>query len=78
MAFGNVLSSNPTGHALSEAGVILAKLNELFQQDGKDFKINLSTDGNDYMRFNSTLARFEWYINGVLQGHLDATAFAAD
>lgn len=77
MAFGDIVKINPSTYSGSEAGVVATKLNQLFQQEGKDIKINLTTDGNDYMRYNSTTSRFEWYIDGTIQGYLDATEFKA-
>jgi hypothetical protein len=78
MAFGNVIQANPTSHANSEAGKVMAKLNEIIQQDGGDLRIKLNVNRDDYMRWNTAQNRFEWYINGVIQGHLDSTAFTAD
>lgn len=78
MAFGNILKVNPITHDGSEAGHVAAKINELFQQDGKDFKVNLSTSGKDYIRYDTTNAAIRFYINDVLQGHVNAAGMAAD
>lgn len=78
MAFGNVLKANPTTTETSEVGHIVAKLNELFQQDGTDLKLNLTASGKEYIRYNTTSLAIEFYINDVLEGHINAAELLAD
>lgn len=53
-------------------------LNTVIQKDGTDYRLNLSQDGVNYIRWNTVSAAFEFYINNVLQGHVSAASMAAD
>lgn len=79
MAFGNLLDVSRSSHAESTSGKVAAALNLVSQiETNGDMKVNLSLDGKNYIRWNTTTLQIEFYINNVKQGHLDATAFVAD
>ena len=61
--------------ALDAAEAVLARLSI----DGNgNLKIAMDSDGNTYTTFNSTLNRFEFYINGSMEGILDATGWSTE
>lgn len=79
MAFGNLLDISRASHAESVEGKVAAALNQVVQvETNGDMRINLSLDGKNYIRYNTTGPQIEFYLNNVLQGHLNATAFVAD
>lgn len=78
MAFTDFVQINPSTHDNSESGTVAQKLNQVVQVEGTDLKINLSLDGQNFIRWNSETSQMEFYLNSVLEGHLDGTGFAAD
>ena len=75
MAFGDILSYNPATHQNSESGHVSQKMNELFQQDEGQFRLNLSTDGKNYIEWNATDSQIDFYIDETLEGYVNSSGF---